>query len=419
MKKRINITVIVDKMQTTVQHLVLLCPRKTLFTLLLAVANSSLFTLHSSLLISCSSDDTAEPKTEKSTEVQLMSYVAGFEEPTRTNRASDGYGTTRAWTPPSGYSPYQLDNDQSISVFFTQASTPGEERFFFTSAGKWKVSGDELTAGTYYLYGYVPYDKSITSTVNKLDGSLSFADGAVLTMTNVPTVSPADICVLVAAKNGKADYKADADYSVTGLQPGDFQYVAPEGSGNYIYLLFDHLFSALRVKMRVQGDYADLRTIKLKGLRLQACVGSEPTKKKTNITVTLNKTTDGTSPISNDVNDVVFTPTGTEVSDGGVIVESEQGIELTKDYQPFQSHFMPAGVTKLNIISTYDVYDRKGNLIRLNDEAINTIDIQELFSGQTKALRGRRYTVNLTINPTYLYMLSDPDLDNPTVIIDN
>jgi hypothetical protein len=63
--------------------------------------------------------------------------------------------------------------------------------------------------------------------------------------------------------------------------------------------------------------------------------------------------------------------------------------------------------------------DRKGNLIRLNDEAINTIDIHELFTGQTKALRGRRYTINLTINPTYLYMLSDPDLDNPTVIIDN
>lgn len=366
-------------------------------------------------LWSCSSDDTAEPKTEKSTEVQLMSYVAGYQEVSRANRAGEA-GTTRAWTLPTGFSLYQLGSDQSISVFFTQPAAAGEERFFFKSAGQWKVSGEELASGDYYLYGYVPHDKSITTTVSVLPGvGKTFADGAVLTMTNVPTVSPADICVLVAAKNGKADYKADADYSVTGLQPGDFLYAA-SGDGNYVYLLFDHLFSALRVQMRVQGDYADLRTIKLKGLRLQACVGSTPTKKKTNITVTLNKTTDGTSPISN----VVFTtPTGTEVSDGGVIVDSEQGIELTKEYQPFQSHFMPAGVTKLNIISTYDVYDRKGNLIRLNDEAINTIDINELFTGQTEALRGRRYTVNLTINPTYLYMLSDPDLDNPTVIIDN
>ena len=344
-----------------------------------------------------------------------MSYVAGFEEVNRTNR------TNRAWTPPSGFSLYQLGSDQSISVFFTQPAAAGEERFFFTSAGKWKVSGENLPSGDYYLYGYVPHDKSITSTVSYLDGSSSFADGAVLTMTNVPTVSPADICVLVAAKNGKDSYKADADYSVTGLQPGDFLYQA-SGDGNYIYLLFDHLFSALRVQMRVQGDYADLRTIKLKSLRLQACVGSTPTKKKTNITVTLNKTTDGSSPIAKDEDKkelITFTPVEGSGDSDGVIVDSEQGIELTKDYQPFQSHFMPAGVTKLNIISTYDVYDRKGNLIRLNDEAINTIDINELFTGQTEALRGRRYTVNLTINPTYLYMLSDPDLDNPTVIIDN
>lgn len=346
-----------------------------------------------------------------------MSYVAGYQEVSRANRAGEAYGTTRAWTPPSGFSLYELGDDQSISVFFTQPAAAGEERFFFTSAGKWKVSGEELTGGTYHLYGYVPHNKSINTTVRLLPGDgKTYADGAVLTMANVPTVSSADLCVMIAAKNGKDDYKPNADYSVTGLQPGDFQYVAPGGEGgNYVYLLFDHLFSALRVQMRVQGDYADLRTIKLKSLRLQACVGSTPTKKKTNITVTLNKTTDGSSPISN----VVFTPTGTEVSNGGVIVDSEQGIELTKDYQPFQSHFMPAGVTKLNIISTYDVYDRKGNLIRLNDEAINTIDINELFTGQTEALRGRRYTINMTINPTYLYMLSDPDLDNPTVIIDN
>ena len=58
MKKRINIAAIVDKMQTAVQHLASLCPRKRFFTLLLAVANSSLFTLHSSLFIACTSEET-------------------------------------------------------------------------------------------------------------------------------------------------------------------------------------------------------------------------------------------------------------------------------------------------------------------------------------------------------------------------
>jgi len=79
---------------------------------------------------------------------------------------------------------------------------------------------------------------------------------------------------------------------------------------------------------------------------------------------------------------------------------------------------MPFGVTKIKLISTYDVYDKKGNLIRENCTATNTIDIANLFSGQTETLRGRRYTINLTINPTYLYMLSEPDLNDPTVVVE-
>jgi hypothetical protein len=41
-----------------------------------------------------------------------------------------------------------------------------------------------------------------------------------------------------------------------------------------------------------------------------------------------------------------------------------------------------------------------------------------LFTEQTTTQRGKRYTVNLTIQPTYLYVLSDPDLDSPTVTVE-
>ena len=33
--------------------------------------------------------------------------------------------------------------------------------------------------------------------------------------------------------------------------------------------------------------------------------------------------------------------------------------------------------------------------------------------------KGELFTVNLLIKPTYLYVLSEPDLDNPTVKIEN
>ena len=64
------------------------------------------------------------------------------------------------------------------------------------------------------------------------------------------------------------------------------------------------------------------------------------------------------------------------------------------------------------MVTTYDVYDRKGNLIRENSEATNKLP-------NLAAVRGQKVQVNLTVNPTYLYVLSDPDLDNPTITIDN
>ena len=363
----------------------------------------------------CSKDETAEPKTEKSTEVQLASYVADFEEVSETNgtnrtyEANAAHWQTRGWTPPSGYSVFDI-GEKSISVFFTQGTTAGDERFFYTNSGKWRVSGEEnsMTPGTYYLYGYVPHDKSITSTVSVPSGeNKTFEHGAVLTLTNIPAVSSADFCVMIAAKNGAS---ANEDYSISGLQRGNFTYVA--AASNYVYLLFDHLFSALQLQIRVQGDYNNLRTIKLKELKMQAYEGTTPTTKKMKATITLAANDAGNDPIT----DVVFESYGNETESGSVFT-SEEGQELTADYQPFTGHFMPQGVTNVILESTYDVYDKKGNLVRAGCTAKNKLNLS-MFSGQTQALRGCKYTVNLTINPTYLYMLSEPDLDNPTVTLE-
>ena len=354
----------------------------------------------------CSKDETAEPKTEKSTEVQLMSYVADFEEVNETNEAN---GLRRAWTPPTGYSVFDV-GEKSISVFFTQGTTPGDERFFYTNSGKWRVSGDEMTAGTYYLYGYTPHDKSITSTVSVLPGDgKNYTHGAVLTLANIPAVSSADFCVMIAAKNGAS---ANEDYSTSGLKRGNFEYVATGATNNYVYLLFDHLFSALHLQMRVQGDYNNLRTIKLKELKMQAYEGTTPTTKKMKATITLTANGAGNDPITG----VTFEPYGTETESGSVFT-SEEGQELDADYQEFTGHFMPQGVTNVILESTYDVYDKKGNLVRAGCTAKNKLNLN-MFSGVTKADRGARYTINLTINPTYLYMLSEPDLDNPTVTLE-
>lgn len=394
-------------------------------------------------LMGCSSDDYEEaPVTELGAPVTVNGYVAGYEEPGyRTNRAyetngtygayeTNGDGITRGWVPPTGFGFDAELADKSISVFFTQTSgepTGGfEEDFFFKSSDKWRVSKTDLEAENYYLYGYVPHEKYVEATVTAPSGK-TFADGAVLTLDQLNTVTSADICVIVGAKNGYSNfdpsYDPNIDYTVTGLKMGDFTYAARTTGvggtgGNYVYLLFDHIYAAMRFSIKVNGTYNALRTIKLKDLSLQAYTGDDgttTTKKKMKATITLTKTDNGSSPISS----IVFEDVGTEVGKGSFFQDAA-GLELTTTNSYFIGHFMPENVTKVELTSTYDVYDKQGNLIRQNCTAMNTINLKEMFfyeSEMTAAIRGYRYTVNLTVNPTYLYMLSEPDLDNPTLIV--
>ena len=76
---------------------------------------------------------------------------------------------------------------------------------------------------------------------------------------------------------------------------------------------------------------------------------------------------------------------------------------------------MPKAGRYYELHSTYDVYDRMDNLIRKGCVAVNKIDVRSRFNQDLK--RGYMYTLNLTVMPTYLYVLSDPDLDNPTVTV--
>lgn len=83
---------------------------------------------------------------------------------------------------------------------------------------------------------------------------------------------------------------------------------------------------------------------------------------------------------------------------------SEDGEELKSDvYTECLGHFMPSGITTLILTSVYDVYDRYDNLIRKGCKATNTIVLQELLTGQIRTERGKRYTINLIVKPTYLY----------------
>jgi hypothetical protein len=88
--------------------------------------------------------------------------------------------------------------------------------------------------------------------------------------------------------------------------------------------------------------------------------------------------------------------------------------------------FVPGDYHHFKLRSTYDVYDNNktvehpdGNLIRQGCQAENSFDLTKKFGNELQVTRGHSYSYTITVQPTYLYMLSEPDMDNPTLIIDN
>ena len=367
---------------------------------------------------------------------EVASYVTWFDEVVSKNRTQEANKTNRAWAIPSGYVAYE-DGVQPIGIAFTRngenptvGANPGTPKSmignFFKSGDKWRTSVEDIQSNTdYQLYGYIPESPAIKYSITDIrpednddenDGTDTkydaFRTGAIMTLENVPTVMPHDLCVVIGAKEGP--YKEHDN----GLRRGNFTFrSSADVEGNFVFLLFDHLYAALRVRMTIHEDYTKLRKIKLKSLQLSTQAGEETTKKKTDITVKLEANDGSVSPIQKITYGQPATPY--PAIEGGLeFWSSEDGEELKSDvYTECLGHFMPSGITTLILTSVYDVYDRKGNLIRKGCKATNTIVLQELLTGQITTERGKRYTINLIVKPTYLYMLSEPDLDNPTVKI--
>lgn len=368
-------------------------------------------------LVGCSSDDDElKPLASQGTIIpEVASYVTWFEEANGSSRSN------RAWAVPSGYAAYE-GGIKPIGIAFTQNTKEPMIGNFFFSSGKWRTSVEDIKAETYYLYGYIPHLPAIRYSITDLDGTnANYSTGAIMTLKNVPTVMANDLCVAIGAKQG------EDEETVEGLRRGDFAYAAKatsgegeDAKGNYVFLLFDHLYAALRVKMKVYADYAELRTIKLKSLQLSTQADETTSKLHNTITIKLKANDGSASPIQSITYEQTRATIGTGDDEGIEFWKSETtaGQELTTTFQDFTGYFMPSGITTLVLTSVYDVYDTKGNKIRENCSATNTMVLKDLLTEQTLTGRGKRYTVNMTIRPTYLYVLSEPDLDNPTVSVE-
>lgn len=395
------------------------------------------------LLTGCSDDTEWSGAVVDNIEVQLC--TTGYEEEGDMSRMGDvgSLDVTRAWTPPDGFVPFsqiwgtngpfvnQKDLvHKSISVFFTKNGEAHETTLFFkNTTDEWQMrSEDELKEGSYYVYGFIPKEDATSVTIRP---NGNYVNGAELTLSGLNTMTASDVCVIVGAKDGNGDnntYNENNPYTVTGIRAGDFNVTFNGGKDlsnnsdpkNYLFLLFDHIYSALRFKFTINGEYAKLRSIKLRKLELVAYADDKesPVKAKYNATVTLKKTDNGSSPIVGEV-DFTEDPLSADMAFIPIFNPddlSENYVDLSTT-QNFMGCFVPGDHTYFKLRTTYDVYDRQGNLIRQRCQAENSFDLRSKFDSYMKTVRGHSYDYTIEVKPTYLYVLSEPDLDNPTVKI--
>jgi len=359
------------------------------------------------LLAACSDNDAPEIGGETDT-LQLVAYHQG--------RTDVSEMATRAISYPSGYSEYQGPN--SIGVYAMPIPTttypnpiiPTEVRTFTydTDKNKWNSLVSVKKDETYCIYGYMPVSSNIDCSISMLSGETTYEDGAVMTFNNLPPVLGGDFSVVTGLLQLELDNEGHVVEDGS-LARGNFGYTGKQNGSNYVCLMLDHLYSCVRFRFLVDDDYSKLRTIKLKEVKL---------KTQSNVTypltVTLRAGQDcdisyGTqSDLSSD-----FATLFTSTTQGGDALSS-----LADEAKVVEGYFAPfANVANYLVLECkYNVYgkDKNGDLVltRENCVATNKLPANRIVAGFNK-----RTTLTMTVNPTYLYVLSEPDLDNPTVVV--
>lgn len=311
------------------------------------------------------------------------------------------------------YSPIQI-----FLVSGTEASAISQKReglFSYDAEAtvpKW-TSSIGLKDAHNCIYGFSPATAASCS-ISPLSGS-SYQNGAVLTMTNLSAASGSDLCVVVGVSHGST-----AAETAAVPERGKFYFKkSSKSSDNYVSLLLDHVMARIDFNIKIGEEYSKRRFIKIKKLELTSSYNL------TGVTVRLSADATDVSYTTEPVAADGSAPTGT-LYDFTTDGSSSSGKDLSVGGTVFPGFFAPDDskliASGLSLICTYDVYaydainNKIGSRVREDCVAVNSLS---RITGLSSLTRGKRTTINLTVEPTYLYQLSDDELDNPTISIDN
>ena len=279
-----------------------------------------------------------------------------------------------------------------IHIYLTSSGTQvAEGKFGYANDTKEWSTHLKLKsgAGTFRLYGFMPDDPSLTASLQNVN-----AAGAEIILENVNPLTTNDYCVITGVR------QVENETDMTAATRGTFSFDYDSNHQNYINLFLDHLMSRLVFNMKISPTYDAVRTIKVKKMTLKLADISSM-----RITVTLAD--------NHGISDISYFTTG--IAANSCIIEDEEKTLTTSPTVICAGYIVPDNVlmSKLVLETEFDVYDKKGNKIA-ERTATN-----KLTTPLVELQRGEERTLMITVDPSYLYVLSDPDLNNPTITIGN
>ena len=276
-----------------------------------------------------------------------------------------------------------------IKVILAYGSTTTEGLFQYSDESAWSTQL-KLKSGsrTYQMYGYMPDDGLLSSSLSYVSD-----DEAVLRLQGLQPITEQDYCILTGIR------QTDDAEDKTAATRGNFSFLYASNRQNYINLFFDHLLSHVEFRMKVGTDYNTVRSIRIKRMKLKIANASQVAA---DITLTDEV---GISSVGYSV---------TETDECLLTIKNEEQNLTTLATAVGGAYLIPAPslLGNLLLVTEYDVYDKQGNKIA---ERTATNKLAEPLN---ELQRGEDRTLLITVEPSYLYVLSDADLDNPPFVVE-
>lgn len=378
------------------------------------------------LLEACSSDSASDSRPDNSSSERTVRLSAGARQyHVDDAEMASAPGLTRTVTYP-GTDWTSITPSDNMLVFVTKekdSPTASDvlSRIFYSTTSGWQSNITITDAGTdnhYLIYGFMPIDAENVS-ISPL--STNYNAGASMSIKGLKVLTQTDPCVIVGVG------KQETSTSDITLKWGSFDFTFKEGTSDvtdYMSILLDHIYSRYHFKVKINADYAQLRTIKITKMTLEALNNDGQTLGSVNATVNIQANTTNSNPLSG----VTFsrnvgarmvtlfdktTTTNTSYTNGIVLDK------INTDFQEAGFCLAPGDQRIFRLNTEYEVYDREDKHIRSNtvSNTFNTANFKD--KKITNTAPGLEHTIQIIVNPTYLYVLSDSDLDNPPFDINN